>query len=110
MTRQKVWQQKYRCYRNTDTATLCPLVSIRNFRMEPFISAVYAIVKLSPDNCYEWRLFNHSFDFAGIFERLGDDPKMGQAFAALLGALYAQERLGIPAIGGRTACPAVLKI
>ena len=36
------------------------------------------------------------------FERLGTDPeKWGKPFAALLGAFYAQKKLGIPAIGGK---------
>lgn len=36
------------------------------------------------------------------FERLGTDPeKWGKPFGALLGAFYAQKKLGIPAIGGK---------
>ncbi|WP_042332130.1 phosphoribosylformylglycinamidine synthase [Desulfosporosinus orientis] len=36
------------------------------------------------------------------FERLGKDPeKWGKPFSALLGAFYAQKKLGIPAIGGK---------
>jgi len=36
------------------------------------------------------------------FEKLGTDPeKWGKPFSALLGAFYAQKRLGIPAIGGK---------
>jgi len=36
------------------------------------------------------------------FERLGADPeKWGKPFSALLGAFYAQKKLGIPAIGGK---------
>ncbi|KJS50604.1 phosphoribosylformylglycinamidine synthase [Desulfosporosinus sp. BICA1-9] len=36
------------------------------------------------------------------FERLGTDPqKWGKPFSALLGAFYAQKKLGIPAIGGK---------
>lgn len=36
------------------------------------------------------------------FEKLGKDPeKWGKPFSALLGAYYAQKKLGIPAIGGK---------
>jgi len=36
------------------------------------------------------------------FEKLGTDPeKWGKPFSALLGAFYAQKKLGIPAIGGK---------
>ncbi len=36
------------------------------------------------------------------FEKLGKDPeKWGKPFSALLGAFYAQRKLGIPAIGGK---------
>ena len=45
------------------------------------------------------------------FPKLGQDhKKWGKPVSALLGAYYAQKRLGIPAIGGRTACPELLKI
>jgi phosphoribosylformylglycinamidine synthase len=40
--------------------------------------------------------------FQEYFERLGRDPeKWGRPFAALLGALQAQQGMGIPAIGGK---------
>ncbi len=89
---------------NTDTATLMsfgfnPEIS----EWSPFHGAVYAIVEAVA------KITAMGGDYSTIrltlqeyFERLGDDPKKwGKPFAALLGALYAQERLGIPAIGGK---------
>lgn len=44
------------------------------------------------------------------FEKLGKDPKKwGKPFSALLGAYYAQMRLGIPAIGGKDSMSGTFK-
>lgn len=44
------------------------------------------------------------------FEKLGSDQKKwGKPFAALLGALYAQQNLGIPAIGGKDSMSGTFK-
>ncbi|NLB41747.1 MAG: phosphoribosylformylglycinamidine synthase, partial [Clostridiales bacterium] len=45
---------------------------------------------------------NIRLTFQEFFERLGDDPKKwGKPFASLLGAIHAQESMGLPAIGGK---------
>jgi phosphoribosylformylglycinamidine synthase len=69
----------------------------------PFHGAVYAIVEAVA------KITAMGGDYRKIrltlqeyFEKLGDDPeRWGKPFAALLGAMYAQEMLGIPAIGGK---------
>lgn len=69
----------------------------------PFHGALYAvvdavtkIVALGGDYCKVWLTLQE------YFERLGTDPeKWGKPFSALLGAFYAQKKLGIPAIGGK---------
>lgn len=44
------------------------------------------------------------------FEKLGEEPtKWGKPFSALLGALYAQQKLGIPAIGGKDSMSGTFK-
>ena len=88
----------------TNTATLMtygfnPEIS----QWSPFHGAVYAVIEAAA------KITAMGGDYSTIrltlqeyFERLGDDPKKwGKPFAALLGALYAQEELGIPAIGGK---------
>ncbi len=69
----------------------------------PFHGAVYAIVEAAAKivaaggNPARIRLTLQEY-----FERLGTDPKKwGKPFAALLGALYAQHEMGIPAVGGK---------
>ena len=69
----------------------------------PFHGAVYAIVEAAA------KIVATGGDPARIrltlqeyFEHLGTDPKKwGKPFAALLGALYAQHAMGMPAIGGK---------
>jgi len=44
------------------------------------------------------------------FEKLGHDPeKWGKPFSAVLGAFYAQKKLGIPAIGGKDSMSGTFK-
>ena len=69
----------------------------------PFHGAVYAVVEAAAKmvaiggDASKIRL-----TFQEYFEHLGTDPaKWGKPFAALLGALWAQHGLGIPAIGGK---------
>jgi len=72
-------------------------------KWSPFHGAVYAIVEAVA------RIVATGGDYRTIrltlqeyFEKLGSDPvRWGKPFAALLGALRAQEALGIPAIGGK---------
>jgi phosphoribosylformylglycinamidine synthase len=69
----------------------------------PFHGAVYAIVEAVAKvvalggNFRSVRLTLQEY-----FEKLGQDSaKWGKPFSALLGAFYAQQQLGIPAIGGK---------
>ncbi|HHY82477.1 MAG TPA: phosphoribosylformylglycinamidine synthase [Clostridiales bacterium] len=88
----------------TNTATLMtygfnPEIS----EWSPFHGAIYAIVEAAA------KITAMGGDYKTIrltlqeyFERLEKDPKKwGKPFAALLGALYVQDVLGIPAIGGK---------
>ena len=69
----------------------------------PFHGACYAVVEAAV------RIAALGGDYRRIrltlqeyFEKLGDDPaRWGKPFSALLGAFYAQKKLGIPAIGGK---------
>jgi phosphoribosylformylglycinamidine synthase len=72
-------------------------------KWSPFHGAVYAIVGAvakvvaAGGNHQRIRLTLQEY-----FERLGKDPsRWGKPFSALLGAYYAQMKLGIPAIGGK---------
>ncbi|MDR2940828.1 MAG: phosphoribosylformylglycinamidine synthase, partial [Clostridiales bacterium] len=91
---------------NADTDT----VSLMSYGFDPYLSTwspfhgeVYAITDsiskiIATGGAYE----NIRLSFQEYFERLGGDPKKwGKPFAALLGAVYAQINLGIPAIGGK---------
>ena len=69
----------------------------------PFHGAVYAVVEAAAKMV---ALGGHSdkirLTFQEYFESLGTDSrKWGKPFSALLGALWAQHELGIPAIGGK---------
>jgi len=72
-------------------------------KWSPFHGAVYAVVEAVT------KIVATGGDYRKIrltlqeyFEKLGRDPvRWGKPFAALLGAYYAQQQLGIPAIGGK---------
>jgi phosphoribosylformylglycinamidine synthase, clade II len=72
-------------------------------KWSPFHGAVYAVVDAVT------KIVALGGDYRKVrltlqeyFERLGTDPeKWGKPFTALLGAFYAQKKLGIPAIGGK---------
>jgi phosphoribosylformylglycinamidine synthase len=88
----------------TETATLAaygydPYVA----SLSPFHGAVHAVVasvtKAVAMGADYARL---RLTFQEYFEKLGNDPaKWGKPFAAVLGAFYAQMKLGIPAVGGK---------
>ncbi len=89
---------------DTDTATLMsygfdPEIS----KSSPFHGAVYAIVEaiakiVSMGGDYR----KARLTLQEYFEKPGKDPmRWGKPFSALLGAYYAQIKLGIPAIGGK---------
>jgi phosphoribosylformylglycinamidine synthase len=88
----------------TNTATLMsfgfnPEIS----SWSPFHGAVYAVVEAAAKITAmggDYRKIRLTFQ--EFFERLGDDPKKwGKPFASLLGAIHAQESMGLPAIGGK---------
>ncbi|HBV88799.1 MAG TPA: phosphoribosylformylglycinamidine synthase [Desulfosporosinus sp.] len=72
-------------------------------KWSPFHGALYAVVDAVT------RIVALGGDYRKVrltlqeyFERLGTSPeKWGKPFSALLGAFYAQKKLGIPAIGGK---------
>jgi len=91
-------------YGETNTATMMtygynPQLAI----WSPFHGALYAVVDAVT------KIVALGGDYRKVrltlqeyFERLGTDPvKWGKPFSALLGAFYAQKKLGIPAIGGK---------
>ncbi len=80
-------------------------------KWSPFHGAVYAVVEAVA------KIAALGGDYAKIrltlqeyFEKLGKDPeKWGKPTGALLGAFYAQMRLGIPAIGGKDSMSGTFK-
>ena len=69
----------------------------------PFHGAVYAVVEAAAKIVALGGRAEHiRLTFQEYFESLGTDSrKWGRPFSALLGALWAQHELGIPAIGGK---------
>ena len=69
----------------------------------PFHGSVYALVEsLAKLTAMGGDYKKARLTLQEYFEKLGKDPiKWGKPFSALLGAYYAQIRLGIPAIGGK---------
>jgi phosphoribosylformylglycinamidine synthase len=69
----------------------------------PFHGACYAVVEAAARVAAlggDYRLIRLTLQ--EYFERLGTEPaRWGKPFSALLGAFYAQKKLGIPAIGGK---------
>jgi len=96
----------------TNTATLMtygynPLLS----RWSPFHGAVYAIVEaLAKITAMGGDYRRVRLTLQEYFEKLGKDPnRWGKPFSALMGAYYAQTRLGIPAIGGKDSMSGTFK-
>ncbi len=69
----------------------------------PFAGAVYAIVEsIAKLICAGGRVSKAYLTLQEYFHRLFEDKsRWGQPFQALLGALYAQRKLGVAAIGGK---------
>jgi phosphoribosylformylglycinamidine synthase len=69
----------------------------------PFHGALYAVVEAAAKMvALGGRADKIRLTFQEYFESLGKDPeKWGKPFAALIGALWAQHELEIPAIGGK---------
>jgi phosphoribosylformylglycinamidine synthase len=80
-------------------------------KWSPFHGALYAIIEAVA------KVVAMGGDYRTIrltlqeyFEKLGKDPaKWGKPFSALLGAYYAQMKLGIPAIGGKDSMSGTFK-
>jgi len=96
----------------TTTATLMsygfnPMVG----KWSPFHGAVYAVVEsVSKIIAAGGNYKSVRLTFQEYFERLGNDPeKWGKPFAALLGALLAQMKLGTAAIGGKDSMSGTFK-
>ena len=96
----------------TNTATLMTHgYDSRLSTWSPFHGAVYAVVEAVA------KVVAMGGSYHGVrltlqeyFERLGEDAvKWGRPFSALLGALYAQEQFGIPAIGGKDSMSGTFK-
>ena len=88
----------------TDTATLMTFGYHPGVATEsPFHGAVYAVVESAAKIAAMGGDYKKArLTFQEYFERLGTDPRRwGKPFAALLGAYYAQMKLGLPAIGGK---------
>ena len=96
----------------TETGTIMsygynPLIG----KWSPFHGAVYAIIEAVA------KVVAAGSDYKGIrltlqeyFEKLGKDAvKWGKPFSALLGAYYAQMKLGLPAIGGKDSMSGTFK-
>ena len=77
----------------------------------PFHGAVYAVVEaVAKVVAMGGEYGKVRLTLQEYFERLGEDPvKWGKPFSALLGALHAQEQLGIPAIGGKDSMSGTFK-
>ena len=80
-------------------------------KWSPFHSAIYAVVEsvskiVATGGDYK----NIKLTFQEYFERLGTDKeKWGKPFSALIGALHAQLKLGIAAIGGKDSMSGTFK-
>ncbi|HOQ06491.1 MAG TPA: phosphoribosylformylglycinamidine synthase, partial [Clostridiales bacterium] len=80
-------------------------------RWSPFHGAVYAVVEaiaklVAMGGDYR----NARMSMQEFFEKLGTDPvRWGKPFSALLGAYYAEMKLGIPSIGGKDSMSGTFK-
>ena len=80
-------------------------------KWSPFHGALYAVIEAAA------KVVALGGDYSSIrltlqeyFEKLGQDAvKWGKPFSALLGALYAQQQLAIPAIGGKDSMSGTFK-
>ena len=97
---------------DTNTGTLMsygynPLLS----KWSPFHGALYAIIETAAKIVAAGGNYkNIRLSFQEYFEKLGkDEKKWGKPLSALLGAYYAQMRLGIPAIGGKDSMSGTFK-
>lgn len=80
-------------------------------RWSPFHGAVYAVVEAVAKIVAMGGDYRKArLSLQEFFEKLGKDPvRWGKPFSALLGAYYAQMKLGIPAIGGKDSMSGTFK-
>ncbi len=80
-------------------------------KWSPFHGALYAVVEsVCKAVAIGGNFSSIRLTLQEYFEKLGDNPtKWGKPFAALLGAYYAQNKLGIPAIGGKDSMSGTFK-
>ena len=97
---------------DTTTATVMtygynPMIA----KWSPFHGAIYAIVEaVAKVVAMGGNYKNIRLTLQEYFEKLGKEPrKWGKPFSALLGAYYAQMKLGTPAIGGKDSMSGTFK-
>ncbi|MGE5678145.1 MAG: phosphoribosylformylglycinamidine synthase [Pseudomonadota bacterium] len=80
-------------------------------KWSPFHGAVYAVVEsVTKVAALGGDYRKARLTLQEYFEKLGKDPeKWGKPASALLGALYAQRQLGVPAIGGKDSMSGTFK-
>jgi phosphoribosylformylglycinamidine synthase len=96
----------------TNTATLMTWgYNPKLAKWSPFHGAVYAVVEAAAKVAALGGDYNKiRLTLQEYFEKLGKDPvRWGKPASALLGALYAQRKLGIPAIGGKDSMSGTFK-
>ena len=96
----------------TDTSTIMTYgYNPKIGKWSPFHGALYAVVEsVCKVVAIGGNYSNIRLTLQEYFEKLGDNPsKWGKPFAAILGAYYAQNKLGIPAIGGKDSMSGTFK-
>lgn len=80
-------------------------------KWSPFHGALYSVVdSIAKLVAVGGNYSTARLTFQEYFEKLGNDPiKWGKPFSALLGAYYAQNKLEIPAIGGKDSMSGTFK-
>ena len=97
---------------NTNTSTIMTYgYNPKIGKWSPFHGALYAVVdSIAKLVAVGGNYSTTRLTFQEYFEKLGIDPKKwGKPFSALLGAYYAQNKLGIPAIGGKDSMSGTFK-
>ena len=96
----------------TETATLMAFgYDPRLASWSPFLGALYAVVAaVTKVVAMGGSVAGTRLSLQEYFEKLGQDQeRWGKPFSALLGAFYAQKKLGIPAIGGKDSMSGTFK-
>ena len=88
----------------TDTATAVTYGCVPNLlEKSPFVGAIYSIIlSISKQVAAGVDIENIYISLQEYFKKLrNEDERWGEAVSAMLGAFYAQEKLGVYAIGGK---------